>query len=352
MTLSVKFICYNSPMDKLTYHYNKKKKPAKTAGKFLYFYPCNEADSPNAHINGRPFIVLEVSESEWEALFELDRYEYNNTHAYERRLTSFPDKDEETLPPKEQERLINKDEPFTEQVHESADAVRLMGKLSDRELEVYNLYKQTRSQTQIAKMLGLSQGHISAVYNKAQTTLLYYELNASNPDEYVWKCWEMFVDKGKMPNFLDIEIEFVIRAIFKDLMPFFHWYYSIGELCRYIMKYYLFDEDKIEEDINKFKQAVNEEERIHFEDYYGDELPIIQGVYVRLYMEMQRRKNIGLSDSDKPYLSIYNTVEKIAKRLNMAIKEFATARFYPFFAKQRHKRIRQFIKNYPGKNST
>lgn len=57
-----------------------------------------------------------------------------------------------------------------------------------------------------------------------------------------------------------------------------------------------------------------------------------------------------MSDSDKPYLSIYNTVEKIAKRLNMTIEEFATARFYLFFAKQRRKRIRQFIKNYPGKN--
>ena len=156
MTIFVKFICYNSSMDKLAYHYNKKKKPTKTAGKFLYFYPCDEADSPNAHINGRPFIVLEVSESELEALFELDRYEYNNTHVYERRLTSFPDKDEETLPPKEQERLIKKDESITEQIHESADTAKLMGKLSERELEVYNLSMQDQSQARIAKTLGLS----------------------------------------------------------------------------------------------------------------------------------------------------------------------------------------------------
>ena len=27
-------------MDKLAYHFNKKKKPAKTEGKFLYYYPC------------------------------------------------------------------------------------------------------------------------------------------------------------------------------------------------------------------------------------------------------------------------------------------------------------------------
>lgn len=70
MSVSVKFIWYNTAMDKLVYHYNKKKKPAKTAGKFLYYYPCDEADSPNAYIGGKYYIVLEVSESEWEALFE------------------------------------------------------------------------------------------------------------------------------------------------------------------------------------------------------------------------------------------------------------------------------------------
>lgn len=47
MPKSVRFICHNSAMDKLAYHYNKKKKPAKTAGKFLYYIsfaylPCPE----------------------------------------------------------------------------------------------------------------------------------------------------------------------------------------------------------------------------------------------------------------------------------------------------------------------
>ena len=33
---------YNNTMDKLAYHLNKKKKPAKTEGKFFYYYPCKK----------------------------------------------------------------------------------------------------------------------------------------------------------------------------------------------------------------------------------------------------------------------------------------------------------------------
>ena len=336
-------------MDKLAYHYNKKKKPAKTPGKFLYYYPCDEADSPNAYIGGKYYIVLEVSESEWEALFELDRFEYNNTHKFQRHSTPFPDKDEDTLKPKEQERLINKVKPFTEQVHKYADREGHLKKLSQRELEVYNLSKRGETQSTIAEFLGLSQGYVSSVYNKAKDTIHNAELNDCTPDEYVWKCWDMFVEKGKMPNFLDIEIETVIRGMMFDLLPFFNWYYSVGELCRYIMKYYLINEDKIEEDIDKYKQAVDEEERNHFEVYYGNKLPVIQGVYVRLYMEMERRRKIGLSDSSKAFYGIYSTVEKIAKRLNTTVYEFVTNRFYPFFAEMRNKRYRQFYKHYSGK---
>ncbi len=69
-------------MDKLAYHLNKKKKLAKTEGKFLYYYPCDAEDNPNVWFGPKAYIVIEVGEKEWEALFELDRLEYNNTHKY------------------------------------------------------------------------------------------------------------------------------------------------------------------------------------------------------------------------------------------------------------------------------
>ena len=60
-------------MDKLAYHYNKKKLPAKTEGKYLYYYPCADIQNATIQIGGRSFITIEVTEKEWEALMELDR---------------------------------------------------------------------------------------------------------------------------------------------------------------------------------------------------------------------------------------------------------------------------------------
>ena len=154
----------------------------------------------------------------------------------------------------------------------------------------------------------------------------------------------MFLDTGEMPNFIDVEIEFVIREISADLIPFLNWYYSFGEFCRYTMLYYLFDEDKMPEDIEGFKKSIKENEQRSFEEYYDEKLPIIQGVYAQLGLKVIRREKNGLHDSDKAFTSFIAAAEKIASRLNMTIHEYLTKRFYPYFAKLRNKRIRQFIK--------
>ena len=112
---------------------------------------------------------------------------------------------------------------------------------------------------------------------------------------------------------------------------------------------YLFNEDKIDEDIAKYKEASDKEERLHFKEYYGEKPPIVQAVYVRLMTEMNRRQQSGLHDSDKAYTSIYSTAEKIASRLKIPTYDFLTQRFYPFFAKSRNKRIERFYKAYSGK---
>ncbi len=57
-------------MDKLAYHFNKKKIPAKTAGKYKYYYPCLLKDVADEQYGSNYYIVTEVSESEWEALLE------------------------------------------------------------------------------------------------------------------------------------------------------------------------------------------------------------------------------------------------------------------------------------------
>ena len=344
-------VAYNSRKNKLAYHLNKKKKPAKTESKFFYYYPCKKRDAPNVRIGDQYFIRLEVSEQEWEALIEMDRFEYNNTHKFQRHTYVFPDTDEDTLSPKAQERRIEKDTPFTDTLNEETDREKLMVKLSKTEQEVLPLCDEGISQAEIAEDLGVTQGHVATILKKANAKMIEYETAKATPDEIVWKYWEIFLNTGEMPNGLDVELEFVIREIFADSMPVLYWYYSVGELCRHIMRYYLFDEDKIEEDIAQFKRAVKDNERQYFEAHYGEKLPIIQAVFARLGLEVVRRMETGLHDSTKLYTSIYATVEKIATRLKTTVYEFLTRRFYPFFAERRNKRIRQFYKAYSGKNT-
>ena len=345
-----RFICYNNAMDKLAYHYNKKKKPAKTSGKFLYYYPCTETDSPNTYINGRPYIVIEVSEAEWEALFELDRLEYNNTHKYQRHTVRFSDKDEDELTPKQQERRIDKSIPFNVFADERRDREILFANLPQQDREILKIMSSGKTQKEAAEELGVTQGYISTQLKHANCSVDDYIFNTGTREEIVWHCWNRFVNDGEMPYFLDVELEFVLRALFNDLMPFLHWFYSMGELFRHILTYYYFDNDKMDDEIAEYLKTASEKAKQHYEDYYGDQPPIVGAVYIRLCKEMERRKEIGLRESYKLYTSIFAAVEKITSRLNIGVEEFLTQRFYPYIAKWRNKRIRQFYKYYTGKS--
>ena len=185
---------YNTIMDKLAYHLNKKKDPAKTEGKFLYYYPCDSSNNPDVQIGGNDYIVIEVSEQEWEALIEMDRFEYNNTHKFQRHTYGFPDVDEDTLSSKEQEKRIRKDISFTDILHEKSDKDKLVGRLSKKEQLVVKLSDKDYTQAEIAEELGVTQGYVSTTLKKANAKTDQFEIEKATPDEIVWKYWFMLID--------------------------------------------------------------------------------------------------------------------------------------------------------------
>ena len=331
-------------------HQNKKKKPAKTEGNFLYYYPCNEEDKANFHIWDKRYIEIEVTENEWQALRELDRFEYNNWHKVYRHNEPFP-KNEEKLSPHEQQKWINKDVPFSTLSNERLDRLRALSILTPQERKVYCLsVDDGKYQKDIAEELGITQGAVSSTFNRARRKLDAYDLSQENtPDEIIWTLWQIFMRDFELPDFLDVEIEFVIRGIFGDILPFINWFYSIGELCRYILRYYLFDEDKINADIENYLSTASKIEQQHFKDYYEEQPLIIQGVYVRLCMEVKNRERNGLHDSHKAFESIYTAVEKLAKPLKKTVEQCLTERLYPFVANMRNGRLRAFYEYYTGK---
>ncbi|MBS1415731.1 MAG: sigma-70 region 4 domain-containing protein [Clostridia bacterium] len=120
-------------------------------------------------------------------------------------------------------------------------------------------------QKDIAAELGITQSAVSSTFRRARRKLDAYDLSKDNtPDDIVWKLWQIFMRDFELPDFFDVEIEFVVRNIFGDILPFINWFYSIGELCRYILRYYLFDEDKINQDIEKYLSAATDTEKTTF----------------------------------------------------------------------------------------
>ena len=204
-------------MDKVAYHFNKKKLRAKTDGKFLYYYPCNEEDKANTFLYGKGYFVIEVTEKEWGALFELDRFEYNNWHKVYRHNEPFPE-NEERLSLEQQQKWINRDVPLAVTTAERIDRIRSLSTLTKRERKVYCLsVDDEMTQKDIAEELGITQGAVSSTFRRARRKLDAYDLSKDNtPDDMVWTLWQIFMRDYELPDFLDVEIEFVIRGILQD----------------------------------------------------------------------------------------------------------------------------------------
>lgn len=234
---------------------------------------------------------------------------------------------------------------------ERLDKVKGLNTLTAQERKVYTLaVDEQLTQEEIADSLNISQSAVSSTLKRARRKLDGYTITTGDtPNDVVWELWKIFMRDYELPNFLDVQIEFVIRELLNDLLPFINWFYSIGELCRYILRYHLYDEDKIERDIESYLTTATEEEREHFKEYYGERLPIIQGVYVRLCMEVHRRERIRLTDNHKAVDGVYTAVEKIAKRLSLSVEECFKQRLYPCLVGKRNRRLKEFYRFYSGK---
>ena len=334
-------------MDKVAYHYNKKKLPGKTPGTYLYYYPCKRREQANARLEDKSYIVLEVSPQQWEMLIELDRLEYNSNHAYSRHSVRMPDSDENALSPA----LCDKGIPFSHFIHENLDKGKLYSALSEKERTVLQLCEEEDcTQAEAAKELRVTQGYISRLLKQAREKRFYLKNKNVSRDEIIWNYWQYFSSYGEIPDYTDVILEFILRSMAGDFLPLLHWFPSFGELCRFVLKCYLFDEDKTEEEIAEYLKTTSAPEKEHYEEYYGELPPLIGVVYIRLQKEITRRKSRGLHDSNKMTDSIVSTAEKIASRLNMSAYDFFTQRAYPVFAAWRNKRIRQFYRFYSGKS--
>ena len=224
-----------------------------------------------------------------------------------------------------------------------------MKHLTEQEREVYTFarFKDMR-QADIAKKMGVTQGYVSMLLEQADEKIAECD-GDKTPDGVAWRYWQQFVKKGYMPNHVDVEIEYALTQLVFDFVPFIHWFYSVSDLIRFATKSYLFDNDKMTAEIAEYRATEPDEERQHFDDYYGDKPEIIGALYIRFVKEVRRRRSRGLHESDNIYTTFISMADKIAKRVHMTTAEFIDKRFMPYVAEKRMKSARQFYKLYTGK---
>ena len=276
----------------------------------------------------------------------MDKTEYKDNHAYTRKFTPLIySKDEE-----KEKKIIAKKRLFDEVSNDRIDINRAMSCLNEQERKVYSLFHfKDLTQSDVAKQLGKTQGYISMVLERAEEKVAEYDGDKTT-DGVAWRYWKVFVHKGHMPNYVDVEIEYALSQLVCDLLPFLHWFYSASDLIRFATKSYLFDNDKMENEIKEYLACSPSDERQHFKDYYGEQPVIIGALYIRFVKEVTRRKKRGLHEGDNIYTTFINMADKIAKRVHMTTGDFIEKRFLPHVAEKRMKSVRQFYKLYTGKS--
>ena len=76
--------------------------------------------------------------------------------------------------------------------------------------------------------------------------------------------------------FLDVELEYVIWLLHpNDIAHFLYWYYSLGEFVRFVIQYYLYNQDSIEKETAEYLSKASEPELKWFNENYADELPLV-----------------------------------------------------------------------------
>lgn len=326
------------------YLLNRKKRPAKTDGKFLYYYVgASITDFPkgsklrrykNAYV-----CEVEVSSEEWDCLYELDKAEYNSNHREDR----------------------HKDGRYSEEPvskpREIEESVEILG---DIDKEILKLYKQGYTQAEIAEKQNRTQGYVSKHLSK-----IIKQIKGNNADETissverkVEEFWDEFISKRKMPEYFDIIVDMFIAGLpSKEYERLLKWFYSYREFLRWVLKYLLIYESKLidEKTEAKLLKTLPEEQRKIYQEIFEetDAPDCCKMTYLMLTAETERRREtFRIEPKGNAFIELNAELERIAKLKKLTTEEYITERFIPEFLEEKAKRYasyrKYFEREYPN----
>ena len=322
------------------YLLNKKKRPAKTDGKYLYYYVgASISDFPkgsklkkyrNAYV-----CEVEVSLEEWECLVELDKAEYNANHKEDRHQDSY-----QTV------------ENFNglEEISEDVELSTVLG----IDKEILSLHKQGYTQQEIAEKLKVTQGHVSKRLIKIKDKIEDGEADGtlSSIERKVEKFWDEFIAKRKMPDYFDIMVDMFMAGLPSvEFERFLKWFYGYREFFRWIIKYLLLYDDKwISEEeeaklLKKLPQEQKEFYRVYFDE--ADAPDSFKMTYLILAVEVERRKETFKEEpKGNALIELNKELERIAKLKKVSVEEYLEVYFIPEFLQEKEKRYASYCENF------
>lgn len=322
------------------YLLNKKKRPAKTDGKYLYYYVgASISDFPkgsklkkykNAYV-----CEIEVSLEEWECLVELDKAEYNANHKEDRHQDSY-----QTV------------ESFNglEEIAEDVGVSTVLG----IDKEILSLHKQGYTQQEIAEKLKVTQGYVSKRLIKIKDKIEDGEADGtlSSIERKVEKFWDKFIAKRKMPDYFDVMVDAFMAGLpgveFERLLK---WFYGYREFFRWIIKYLLLYEDKwiSEEEETKLLKKLSQEQKEFYRVYFdeADAPDSFKMTYLILAVEVERRKETFKEEpKGNAFVELNNELERIAKLKKVSVEEYLEKYFIPEFLQEKEKRYASCLENF------
>lgn len=328
------------------YLLNRKKRPAQTDGKYLYYYVgANITDFPrgsklrkykNAYV-----CEVEVSSTEWDCLYELDKAEYNSNHKEDRHKDKYRN-EEVLLSPQEIKGDINS------------------STLADTDREILKLHKQGYTQKEIAEKQNVTQGYVSKHLSKIAKEIEEKEVDETIPS-IEWKVerfWDEFVSKRKMPDYFDIMVDMFMAGLpSEEYERLLKWFYSYREFLRWTLKYLLIYESKLIDEKTEsalLKKLPKEQREIYQEIFEEADAPdCCKMTYLILAAEAERRKEaFKVEPKGNAFIELNNELERIAKLKKLTTEEYITERFIPEFLEEKAKRYQEyreyFEREYPN----
>ncbi len=312
-------------MDMTAYWLNFKKKRAGD-GKYYYFYPytrCEIGDTPTFFIDGKQYVRIEVSKTEYMALREMDDEEYNDERSvHNKRWTA-------DIP-----RLENEDGDAVDfwadraedkrthdvegDICEEMDRKAAVRSLSPIERRIYHADRAGFTQCEIAKMVGVDQATVSRKLDR-----LYDHMNAvrlhdgeRTRKELAFEIgWESFLRNGNMKNDADIKaFAFFLRASGDFLALLYKWFFTPGELLRYTVRYLMIGGSETKEEL--LAQLSGYGQAIFAQQEFADEIEQI--LCLRLLREVERRAVTIHEPSGNAFYRYEEEIKELAHRRRLS----------------------------------